>query len=307
MNAGSIEGVLDVTILRGATADDARAPDLLIEVPHGATKTRHFDALRAQLAGPFPGDLVDFFHVNTDVGAPEAALALARHVVQHAPHRSVMVMRCLIPRTFIDCNRVIDGPPVPQTSTAAGMTPGVVKYVTSPADLALLYARYSAYRAAVSAAFDTVCGAGGTGVMLHSYAPRSVDVPVDEQIVQRLRAAYQPDVVETWPLRAEVDLITKTPDGAVLADPALVEIVRATCSDAGLHTDDSVAYPLHPSSLAWTFASKFPGRTLCVELRRDLLVQAFTPFAEMTADVAKVDRIGGLFGAALGKWWARGH
>jgi hypothetical protein len=32
------------------------------------------------------------------------------------------------------------------------------------------------------------------------------------------------------------------------------------------------------------------GQTLCVELRRDLVVQQFTPFAEMVADDDKVAR-----------------
>ena len=248
----SVAGVVDVMHV----GDQSRAVDVVVEVPHGATLRSHFDALRAQLVGPFPDDLVDFFFVNTDVGAPEAAVAFADHLAR-AAGLHVVVLRCLIPRTFVDCNRVIDGPPQPTASTATGMTPGVVRYVTDAADLALLYARYSAYRELVTRVLGDVCGGGGgMAVMLHSYAPRSVDVPVDEKIVERLRAAYAPEVEPTWPLRPEVDLITTTPDGAMLADAALIDAVRAEFTSAGVAVADSTTYPLHPSSLAHVFASQ---------------------------------------------------
>lgn len=308
-SATSIDGVVDITHVRGAASTErgSAVPDLVIEVPHGATRRAHFDALRAQLKGPFPDDLVDFFFVNTDVGAPETALALAEALVHAEPHRSVTVLRCQIPRTFIDCNRIIEATTVPTTSTATGMTPGVVRYVQDPADLALLFQRYSAYRRIVEDTLEEVCGQpGGRGLalMLHSYAPRSVDVEVDENIVQRLHAAYAKDVEPTWPLRPEVDLITTTPDGVLLTDARLVASVKGAMAEAGVVVADSVAYPLHPSSLAHTFASRWPAQCLCLELRRDLLVQQFTPFAEMTADDGKVARFGGLLADGLRRFWA---
>jgi hypothetical protein len=293
-----------VILVRGSTAAADSAADVLIEVPHGATLRAHFDALCAQLKGPFPADLIDFFFVNTDVGAPEAALALAAHITRAQPQRTVMVLRCQIPRTFIDCNRLIDEATVPTTSAAGGMTPGVVRYVTEPADLALLFARYSAYRTCVAGAVERVCGAGGTAVMLHSYAPRSIDVPVDEKIVERLRAAYAPDVEPTWPMRAEVDLITRTPEGTLLADAALVDAVRHAFAEGGLNATECGTYPLHPSTVAFAFAERWPKQTLCLELRRDLLVRSFTPFSEMHADPDKCDRIAGLLATGLGRWWA---
>ncbi len=301
----AIAEVCEITHVRG---DDAAAsiPDLLIEVPHGATRAQHFQTLRDQLRGPFPEGLIDFFFVNTDVGAPEAALLLAAHVTRAEPQRSVAVIRSLIPRTFIDCNRVVDVEALPTVSVPGGVTPGVVRYVTDPADLRLLYQRYSAYRAAVTRAFEQVCGAGGTALMLHSYAPRSVDVAVDENIVAALRAAYRPEVEPTWPLRAEVDFITRTPDGTLLADAALVQTMRAVFAAAGLSTQESGEYPLHPSTLAWTFASRWPRQTLLVELRRDLLVRSFTPFSEMDSDPGKCDLLAALLGTALRTWWAAG-
>lgn len=281
-------------------------PSLLIEVAHGATRRAHFDALRRQLQGPFPDDLIDFFFVNTDVGAPEVALALARAIVAAQPRLGVLVVRCELPRTFVDCNRVIDtidASKVPTTSTATGMTPGIVRYVTDAADLRLLLEKYAQYRDVVTRAFELVCGTQrGAAVMMHSYAPRSVDVPVDENIVQSLHKAYAPDVEPTWPLRAEVDLITTTPEKVSFADARLVELVKEAFTAAGVQVEDSVAYPMHPSTLAYAFAEKYRGQTLCLELRRDLLVEKFTPFAEMKADDAKVARMGGLLATALMRW-----
>lgn len=296
-------GVVDVLHVRGDEAPAGAVADLLIEVPHGATRAHHFTSLRAELQGPFPDDLIDFFFVNTDVGAPEAALALARHVVEAEPRRTVTVLCCQIPRTFIDCNRVIDEASRPGTSAAGGMTPGVVRYVTDEGDLRLLFERYRAYRACVEAHVEAVCGTGGTAVMLHSYAPRSVDVPVDERIVERLHDAYRPEVEPTWPLRPKVDLIMKTPEGAILVDERLVDEVKRSFAAGGIAVALGESYPLHPSTVAYAFASRWPRQTLCLEVRRDLLVKAFTPFAEMEADEAKCARLGELLGTGLMRWW----
>jgi predicted N-formylglutamate amidohydrolase len=301
MTAASIPAVCDVALVRGAAAAPGARPDLLLEVPHGATRAAHFDALRAELTGDFPAGLRDFFFVNTDVGAPEVAQALAARVVRYEPQRSVLVIRCLVPRTFIDTNRVIDAATRPADSQAGGMTPGVVSYVKEPADFALLFARYAAYRDVVSRAFDDVCGHGGTAVMVHSYAPRNVDVPVDERIVERLREAYEPDVVGTWTLRAEVDLITQAPDGERPCDEALVGRVRDAFTRDGLRVAENEAYSLHPSSMAHVYATRHPGRTLCVEMRRDLLAREFTPFAEMDIEPAKAGRMAAALASALAR------
>src|SRR5687768_8949782 len=101
----SIPDIVDVTIARGRAARDDAAPDLVIEIPHGATRTADYTACAAELTSPLPADLVDFFHVNTDAGAPELGRAIAQRVVADEPTRTVVVLRCRIPRTFIDCNR----------------------------------------------------------------------------------------------------------------------------------------------------------------------------------------------------------
>ena len=274
----SIPDVCEFALVRGAAAQ--AEPSLLLEIPHGATRAAHFDALRRALAGSYPEDLRDFFFVNTDVGAPELAQRLAELVAAEQPTRCVAVLRSLVPRTFVDCNRVIDGAP-------AGMTPGLHVWVQDPRDRTLLLARYGAYRELAESLYAGVCGRGGLALMVHSYAPRSIDVPVDENIVASLRAAYRPETIGSWPLRAELDLIADDPQGKALACEPLVQALLA----AQLGAVRCGSYALHPSTLAHAFASKYPGRTLCFEVRRDLLVEEFTPFAEMRADGKKLERL----------------
>lgn len=280
----SIPGVAETTLVRGKKSSSM--PDLVLEVAHGATKAEHFERLRRELRGTFPDDLERFFFVNTDVGAPEVALRVAELAVAADPSRCALVVRCLVPRTFVDCNRVIDA----SATSAPGMTPGVHAWVRDARDVELLLDRYRAYRALVTSAVGAVCGSGGKALFVHSYAPRSVDVPVDDRIVEHLRAAYAPEKVESWPLRAEVDLIADTPEGERLASPELVSRARAAYERAGFGVAMNAAYPLHPATLVHAFAKEHRASTLCLELRRDLLVERWTPFEAMSADPAKVDR-----------------
>lgn len=295
----SIPSVAQVSVHRGTAARADAVPDLLVEIPHGATRAADFDALAAELVGPFPDDLRSFFFVNTDVGAPEVGEALAARVVTDDPSRAALVIRCLVPRTFVDCNRVIASDAQPKASAAGEVTPGLAPYARDEDDRRLLLARYAMYRDLVTRAIDTVCGAGGDALMLHSYAPREVDVPVDDRIVERLREAYEPDRVETWPLRPEIDLIVRTPEGELLASEVLLERVRAAFQADGLEVAEGRTYPLHPSTMAHLFARRHPGRTLCLEVRRDLLVEAFTPFDEMPGSSEKTARIAADLARAL--------
>jgi hypothetical protein len=180
------------------------------------------------------------------------------------------------------------------------MTAGLPAWVRDPRDRALLLARYAEYRELAGRAYDAVCGGGGRAVMVHSYAPRSVDVAVDDDIVASLRAAYAPERVETWPLRASVDLIVDTPEGERLADPELVLAARREYESAGFDVVENGAYALHPASLAHVFARTHAQRTLCLELRRDLLLRAFTPFDEMPADPERIERAAEPLARALG-------
>jgi hypothetical protein len=181
------------------------------------------------------------------------------------------------------------------------MTPGIANYISDPADFRLLVGRYGEYRALVERAYAEVCGAGGVALMVHSYAPKNIDVPVDERIVERLREAYTPEVYPKWTLRAEVDLITNAPDGTLLASEALVRLVTDGFKRAGVQVARNEAYTLHPTSTGAVYAARYPGRTLCIEFRRDLLAREFTPFAEMTIDPAKADRMAAVLAAALAR------
>lgn len=296
----SIPGVVDATVLRGPAARADAAPDLLIEVPHGATRTSDFTSLRALLKSPLPDALVDFFHVNTDAGAPELAEAVASRVVTAAPARSVAILRCRVPRTFIDCNRRIDA--APEDFKAGKVTPGLMPWVTDPDDRALLRARYDAYTDAVRSAVAAVMPRGAA-LMMHTYAPRTVDVEVDENIVKRLRRAYEPEVEPTWPLRPEVDVIGRSVEGVSYAPAPVVEALREALAETGIALADSETYPMHPSTMAWHYATTWIGRTLCLEVRRDLVADPFEPFAEMRIGAEKVARVAGPIARAAARWW----
>jgi N-formylglutamate amidohydrolase len=296
----SIPGILDVALIRGTHAAPDAPPDLVIEVPHGATATADFTALAKQLTSPLPDDLVAFFHVNTDAGAPELAMAIAERFVADEPARVVCVLRCRIPRTFIDCNRRIGA--APHEFQTGKLTPGLMPWITTAEDRARLRAAHERYVACVREAIAALA-ADGALLLLHSYAPRTVDVEVDLDIVASLRRAYQPDREPSWPLRPEVDVIGRALDGTSLAPAAVVETLRTELAPLGIAPADSATYPLHPGTLAHDHVVARPGRALCVEVRRDLLADPFEPFAEMRIAAAKVDRLAGPIARALRRWW----
>jgi predicted N-formylglutamate amidohydrolase len=297
---GSIPGIIDVTVVHGRSASAGAGPDLVIEIPHGATRTDDYTALAAKLTSPLPQDLVDFFHVNTDAGAPELGLAIARRLVAEDPTRSACVLRCRVPRTFIDCNRRMDASA--DEFRAGKVTPGLMPWITSSEDRALLRERYDGYVAAVRDAIARLPDHGAL-LMLHSYAPRTVDVEVDRDIVVSLRRAYQPDIEPTWPLRPEVDVIARTLNGDDLAPRAVVDALRDALAARGIAVAESATYPLHPSTLAWHHVQQRPGRAVCIEVRRDLLADPFEPFAQMRISDAKVERLVAAFVTALRRWW----
>jgi len=296
----SLDGVLDVLRVYGADASPTAAPDLVIEVPHGATRTDDFTRLEALLQSPLPVNLVDFFHVNTDAGSPELSEALAARFVAAHPTRTAVVLRCRIPRTFMDCNRRIDADPA--AFKEGKVTPGLMPWIAHPDDRALLLARYTAYVDAVRAEVAAAMPAGAL-VMLHTYAPRSVDVEVDADIVTNLRRAYEPDVEPTWPLRPPVDVIGRGLDGTSYAPAAVVDALRSAMATRGVTVADGETYPMHPSTLAWDHATAWPGRTLCVEVRRDLVADPFDPFVQMHIGPDKVAGLADALAAAVAVWW----
>jgi hypothetical protein len=290
----SISGVVDVSLYGTAPFD------LVIEIPHGATETVDFTRLEKQLTSPLPGGLADFFHVNTDTGAPELAVAIAQKLSTEEPKKSVAILRCRVPRTFIDCNRRIDADPA--DFKAGKVTPGLMPWITTDEDRALLRRLYDGYVGCVREAAGMLAPDGAM-LMLHTYAPRTVDVEVDHDIGPKLRKAYQPEVEPTWPLRPEIDVIGKALDGTSYAPAGVVDALRSGCAAIGVGVADGSTYPLHPSTLAYDYVMARPGRGLCVEVRRDLLADPFDPFVQMKISAVKVDRLAGPFTSALRRWW----
>lgn len=291
----SIGNVLDVLIISGNEAKDC-VPQLVIELPHGATETRHYQNHRKCLQGNLPKDIEHFFYVNTDIGSPEVGFSLANTIVKAKPTTRVLVLRSLIPRTFIDCNRILSADA--EMYKSGGVTPGVPPYIENNQDIKYLFGLHQKYQAAVKCGIDWVCRSGGRALYLHTYAPRSVGIQkVDADIVSQLHWAYHPKQLQRWSIRPQVDFITNTPDAVTLCDERWLGTVKKHLLKSGLHLGTGSSYPLHPVTTAYHHSSRHPNQTLCMEIRRDLLVKAFTPFAQMQADPNKV----AVFGEALSK------
>lgn len=269
---------------------------LVIEVPHGATEAADFAGLETQLVGPQPDGLIEFFNVNTDVGAPELAAAVARRLVGRA---SVIVLRCRIPRTFVDTNRCLneDVQSVETSAVAGRVTPGLAPWLSDPADQRHLVQLHQAYTEAVDSVLRAALPSAGL-FLLHSYAPRSVDVRVSDRIVEDLRAAYAPDAVDAWPLRPPIDVIHRLPDGTSLAPEGAVETLRRAFEGVE-SVGDNLTYPLHPVTMGYHHAVRWPGRVLCLEVRRDLLADPFIPLQPATISPAKVERLANPLARAL--------
>ncbi len=285
-------------VLRGSEAHANAVPELLVEVPHGADERAHYDALRERLQGTLPADLHQFFHVNTDEGAWAYGRAAALALLAAAPQRSAVILRSQIPRTFVDCNRPADF--AGSDLSHGGLTAGLHGYIRDPGDRALLLAMHRRYIEATSAAYRAVCGQGGLALVPHTYSPRSVGIDsVQDDIAARLRAAYLPETYPQWPLRAEVDLLTRDGDGRLFAPEGAEESLQEAFAEAGFEARCNDTYFLHPASLAHGWSTTYPGQVLCLELRRDLVVPDWQPFEESRADPERVARMGSLLAPTL--------
>lgn len=318
--SASIADVCDVETVEGPGADPVTPADLLIEVPHGATTTAHYRAVSERLHSSLPDGLPGFFHVNTDVGAPECARAVARMIVEPEAHpavlsllgdeavegvgslapRKVLLVRGLVPRTFIDCNRVIDVESA--EFHRQGLTQAVPGYIRDPRDLALLRELHAAYARVADRAFAEVCGGGGTALILHTYAPKSVRiVDVDDDIVVNLRKAYEPARYATWEDRPQVDVISAAADGTSLAPADLVDGIRGFYNARGIEVAENATYRLHPATMGHRHSTDHPNGVVCMEVNRAMLADPFQPFVEMTIGDAKVETMAAPVAAAL---WA---
>ncbi|GEM_PF-334965 len=303
----SIDGVADVIEVRGGDCGDETPACLLVEVPHGADRAAHYDALAARLNGPFPADLRHFFFANTDVGAWQYGLHVAEAVVAADPRRRAVAIRCLVPRTFVDTNRVaklaIDAS-TPQLRKGA-MTAGIPSYVTDDSDRRLLLDLHRRYVELVEKAFIRVVGGGGFGLIPHTYGPRTMGIAqIDEHIVENLHRAAEPEAWNRWPLRPEIDLLTRDKDRTRRAPDGIAQALIDAWRPLGYNAVDTRTYHLHPATQGYRWAIDYADRILCLEVRRDLLVKRFDLFAEMDVDAAAVQRVGGPIADWIARWLA---
>jgi hypothetical protein len=294
----TIDHVAFVEVIRGPDADPAAPCDLLVEVPHGADRRHHYDELRARLVGDLPEHLEEFFSVNTDVGAWAYGRATAERVVASHPERAALLVRCLVPRTFVDCNRPADfeGGRLDE----GALTAGVPSYVRDDRDRELLLGLHRRYVELVEDAYAQVCGSGGVALVPHTYGPRSMGIAaVDDDIVKNLRWACEPERELTWPLRAEVDLLTRTGDGELLGPPGAEEALLESFTREGFAPVANDTFYLHPASLGHRWCSEYPGQVLCLEVRRDLLVDKWTPLEEMVPLREEAERVASVLAPVL--------
>ena len=282
----SILGVCDIAVHRPEGA--ARAW-LLVEVPHGATRRADYDAVASAMKSRLPAQLEHFFFVNTDIGAPEGAEWIGKTL--SAQGFGVVVVRCLIPRTFIDTNRVVA--PSNQGLVVDGLTPAIPGYLEDKGDAAMLIVMHSVYHRVVSQAYASLCGqAHGLALQLHSFSPRSVQIEkTDAGIVEALHAAYVPQVYAKWPERPQVDLISATEDGSSKTAPKLVAALKAAYVEAGIDAKENATYHLHPVTMGLVYARAHPDQVLCVELNRGLVADPFVPFGVSPISPQKVERM----------------
>ena len=291
----TLEGVCELTHFAPSGTPSGY---LLIDIPHGATRRADYDAVAARMKGELPAQLDHFFSVNTDIGAPEAGAWLGETLSGKGVY--VVLARCLIPRTFIDTNRIV----VERASDGrlvGGMTPAVPGYINHPEDVAWLEMQHTSHARLVNRAYQIICGElGGLSLQLHSYAPKSVDISrTDAQIVEALHEAYLPEAYAKWPERPPVDFICTTPDGSFTAAPHLVAAAKQAFAEAGITAAENGTYHLHPISMGYLYAKQYPIQVLCVELNRGLLADPFVPFGVSPINPSKVAALAAPLAAAL--------
>ena len=144
-------------------------PQLLIELPHGCVFTDEYEELAKQIPN-LPADLIDFFLVNTDVGTPELGREIAKFVQEKI---GVVILRSRIPRTLIDCNRILS---LNEDEYKEGkVTPGIPSYIP-PKHHWWLKDYHQRYTKKAKQLFEEVCGQGGT-------AGQSPSVPCSPSLV----------------------------------------------------------------------------------------------------------------------------
>jgi hypothetical protein len=321
----SIEGVCEVEVIQGPRAVEGAPCDVLVELPHGATEAAHIEGARG-LTADYPAGYDDVFWVNTDQGSPEYGRRFAQQItdptwveeataalltdpsqraaaVEAAATRKVLVVRALVPRTIVDLNRVweVDA----ATFREANLT-GASAPFARPEELEAIHARYLAYQQVADAAHAQVCGAGGRALNLHTYAPITVSLQSGETLLDAVRKAYIPQNYPSYPKRPPAQLITRLPSEEPITDAPLAALLveRYAAAEVTLSLDDP--FTMHKATACYVRAAAYPGQVTVLELRRDTLTDAFTPFAKWPVSAARVEAMTSPLSLALVMRAARG-
>lgn len=306
-NICDVAGVCEVKVFAGPAADADAPCDALVELPHGATEAAHIADARA-LTADYPDGYDDLFWVNTDQGSPEYGWRFAAHVTnpawvraaaapllasadldaaaEAAARRKVLVVRALVPRTIVDLNRVWEVDTA--TFRAANLT-GAVAPFARPDELDAIRARYAAYQVVADAAHAEVCGRGGAALNLHTYAPITVSIQSGEPLLDAVRRAYVPDNYPSYPQRPTAQVITRLPGEEPITDQRLCALLVARYAAAGVALSLDDPFTMHKATACYLRAAAYPGLVTVLELRRDALTDAFTPFAKWPASPQRVE------------------
>lgn len=290
-----------------ATAD--LAATIFLEIPHGATTQAHLDAIKT-IGAQAPEDWDTFYWCSTDQGAPEVALEAARRLVdeawlaerlgdraaQQAAARRVVVIRGLIPRHYIDLNRLwIDEDEAKKT----GLTPIIPSFLKDqPEPGTKLRALYRAYHEAINAQYQQTCQAQGQAMQVHTYSPRSVSAP-GGVTGALLRDAWSDAKRETWPLRPPGQLITGRADEPPLSDAQLTAMMLARFEQAQLKLSVNDPFSFHPVTTLDALGHRWPGQIMAIELGRDQLTSSYDPLGPWTPSQEAVERFGGALALGL--------
>ena len=105
-------------------------------------------------------------------------------------------------------------------------------------------------------------------------------------------------------MRPEVDLLTRDLQGKTWAPMSLVNDVATGLAAIGLDVQQSKTYALHPATQAWRWSSAHADQTLCIEIRRDVLVRRFALLEPMQSDLEKVAAVSKPIATAIDSWLA---
>jgi hypothetical protein len=182
----------------------------------------------------------------------------------------------------------------------ANVTPQLPHYVTDPADIATLNAYHQNYVAQAERAYAEVCGNGGYGLILHTYAPRSVQLErIDGDVVEQLTEAWLPKNRRKWTKRPDIDVITAPPEGESLAPRGLVDGLREHYASIHVEVGENQTYRLHPQTLGLHWSKLYANRVLCIEFNRQTLVKKWTPLEPLEVTPRRITKMAGPLVAAM--------